>query len=57
MITNEILNTILPSNWTLIDEYTIVAPSINQSEWKKLLTHAKKYDLWESFMKIDNASR
>ena len=50
MITNEILNKILPPNWTLIDEYTIVAPSINQNEWKKLLTNAKKYDLWESFM-------
>lgn len=50
MITNEILNKILPPNWTLIDEYTIVAPSINQNEWKKLLTNSKKYDLWESFM-------
>lgn len=51
MVTNEILNTMLPPNWTLIDEYTVVAPSINNSEWKKLLTNALKYDLWESFMK------
>jgi hypothetical protein len=49
MITNEILNTMLPSNWTLVDEFTIVAPAINEDEWEKLLTNAKKYDLWESF--------
>jgi hypothetical protein len=51
MITNEILNSILPSNWTLVDEFTVVAPITNQSEWHKLLGNAKKHDLFESFMK------
>ena len=49
-ITNEILNTILPSNWTLVDEYTVVAPITSDSEWKKLLTNAQKHDLWESII-------
>ena len=51
MITNEILNTMLPSNWDLVDEYTIVAPITNHSEWDNLLNNAKKYDLWEKFTK------
>ena len=51
IITNEILNSMLPSNWKLVDEFTIVAPITTQSEWNKLLTNAKKQDLFESFMK------
>ena len=51
MITNEILNSMLPSNWQLVDEFTIVAPITSQDEWNKLLTNAKKQDLFESFMK------
>ncbi len=50
IITNEVLNTILPSNWELVDEFTIVAPMINENEWNKLLTYAKKYDLWNEFI-------
>jgi hypothetical protein len=50
MITNEILNTMLPSNWKLVDEYTVVAPITNEKEWDKLLTNAKKHDLFENFM-------
>lgn len=50
MITNEILNTILPSNWSLIDEYTIIAPIIEQKEWLKLLNDAKEYDKFDSFL-------
>ncbi len=50
MITNEILNTILPSNWSLIDEYTIVAPIIEQEKWLKLLSDAKRYDMFEKFI-------
>ena len=58
MITNEILNSILPPNWVLVDEYTIVAPVLEQSEWEKLLINAKKYDLWETFINgKENASR
>lgn len=49
MITNEILNSMLPPNWQLVDEFTIVAPITTQDEWNKLLTNAKKQDLFESF--------
>lgn len=51
MITNDILNTMLPSNWKLVDEYTVVAPMIDENEWNKLLTNAKKFDLWNEFSK------
>lgn len=49
MITNDILNTMLPSNWKLVDEYTVVAPITDEIEWNKLLTNAKKLDLWNEF--------
>jgi len=49
MITNEILNTMLPSNWKLVDEFTIVAPMTDKNEWNELLTNAKKFDLWNEF--------
>ena len=41
VITNDILNAILPSKWELIDEYTIVAPILEQREWAELLDNAK----------------
>lgn len=50
MITNEILNTMMPSNWTLVDEFTIVAPVTGQDEWEMLLWRAKEYDMFDSFM-------
>ena len=49
MITNEILNSMLPSNWTLVDEFTVVAPITDQDEWNKLLENAVRYDLWDNF--------
>lgn len=51
MITNEILNSMLPSNWTLVDEFTVVAPITDQNEWNKLLENAVKFDLWDNFRK------
>jgi hypothetical protein len=51
MITNEILNSMLPSNWKLVDEFTIVAPITGESEWDKLLANAKKHDLFNDFFK------
>lgn len=56
MITNAILNTMLPSNWTLVDEFTVVAPMTNDNEWNKLLTTAEKYDLTEEFFYNRKAS-
>jgi len=49
MITNEILNKMLPSNWTLVDEFTVVAPMTSEDEWEKLLTTAKQYDQFDTF--------
>jgi Asp-tRNA(Asn)/Glu-tRNA(Gln) amidotransferase A subunit family amidase len=49
MITNNILNKMLPSNWTLVDEFTVVAPMTSESEWEKLLKSAKQYDQFDTF--------
>lgn len=49
MITNEILNKLLPSNWTLVDEFTVVAPITSKDEWERLLTMAKLYDQFDTF--------
>lgn len=49
MITNNILNTMLPSNWNLIDEFTIVAPITDKNEWNRLLKNARKFDLQNKY--------
>lgn len=49
MITNEILNKMLPSNWNLVDEFTVVAPMTSEAEWEKLLNTAKQYDQFDTF--------
>lgn len=51
MITNKILNSMLPIDWQLIDEFTIVAPITSEKEWNKLLANAKEFDLWDEFTK------
>jgi len=55
MITNEILNKFLPLGWTLVDEYTIVAPIIKQSDWEKLLADTEKYNLMKTTMPTHNS--
>jgi len=49
MITNNALNKILPTNWSLIDEFTIVAPIIEKENWKQLKINAREFDLWNEF--------
>src|SRR5690606_28838808 len=44
MITNDDLNKILPASWSLIDEYTVVAPIAPEYEWEELVKRAKNYD-------------
>lgn len=39
-ISNDVLNTILPASWELIDEYTIVAPRLQASEYDALVARA-----------------
>ncbi|MDY6802053.1 MAG: hypothetical protein SVU94_12640 [Bacteroidota bacterium] len=46
MITNQLLNTMLPSNWELVDEFTIIAPVTSREEWNKLLRKTEPYNLF-----------
>ncbi len=52
LITNEILNSILPESWKLVDEFHVVAPRLNESEWNNLISRATEFDLAE--MVFDN---
>lgn len=45
MITNSILNNILPCEWSLVDEYTIVAPILSTPSWNKLLDAVRINDV------------
>lgn len=47
LITNEILNSILPESWKLVDEFQIVAPKLNETEWNTLLSKAVGFDMNE----------
>jgi hypothetical protein len=53
MITNDILNKILPAQWELVDEYTIVAPMIPNDDWESLISKALQYDLFQDFIDIN----
>lgn len=44
LITNKNLNTILPAIWELVDEYTIVAPRLAESEFNQLFLKAKELE-------------
>lgn len=48
-VTNEILNSMLPSNWDLIDEFTIVAPMTSDEEWQVLKSKAQLVDQFDKF--------
>ncbi|MCF8371128.1 MAG: DUF4299 domain-containing protein [Bacteroidales bacterium] len=50
MITNDILNTMLPPGWVLADEYTIVAPQVAPVVWGQLLEKAAAFDQFDSFV-------
>lgn len=43
-ITNEVLNQHLPDMWTLLDEYTIVAPALTNSAYSELFAKLAPYD-------------
>ncbi len=49
MITNKLLNTILPEEWQLVDEYTIVAPSISEASWNALICRAMPLNQFQIF--------
>ncbi|MCG9910867.1 MAG: hypothetical protein MH137_06145 [Flavobacteriales bacterium] len=51
MITNDILNTILPEEWQRVDEYTLVAPIIKTEHWEKLLASARQLNIFEEYLK------
>ncbi len=51
IITNKILNSILPNEWELVDEFTIVAPIIDEKKWRILIEKASEFDQYSSFLK------
>jgi len=54
MITNELLNTILPDEWELVDEFTIVAPSLSEASWNKLISRAQPLNQLNNFSELRN---
>ena len=46
-IDNDTLNTILPSSWQRVDEYTIVAPMLSENEFMELKERAEKLNQFE----------
>ena len=50
MITNSVLNSILPNSWSLVDEFTVVAPKLNEAEWSQFVEKSRKHDEFENFM-------
>lgn len=51
MITNKILNSILPQQWILYDEYKIAAPRLPNEEWELLKKRALELDIFNDFSK------
>lgn len=51
-ITNDTLNTILPESWKRVDEYTIVAPIIPDSEFQKLVIKAEALNQFADLEKM-----
>jgi hypothetical protein len=51
MIDDEILHSILPATWKLVDEKTLVAPIIEESEWLNLIEKTRPLSLFESYSK------
>ena len=47
VITNDQLNTILPKQWKLLDDYTILAPPLPDKDWFAFRLEATKIDLYD----------
>lgn len=45
VFTNENLNTILPIQWTLLDDYNITAPILPEKDWKEFIERARKFNI------------
>lgn len=48
VITNDQLNTILPTQWKLLDDYTVLAPPLPDKDWFTFRLEAAKMDLYDS---------
>lgn len=48
-ISNYILNSILPETWELLDEFTIAAPQISESDFEKLINKAEALNELDDF--------
>lgn len=51
-ITNDTLNSLLPKQWELLDEYTIVAPIVPQTDFDRLVENAEKVNQMDELKKI-----
>lgn len=47
VITNDQLNTILPAQWKLLDDYTVLAPPLPDKDWLAFRLEAAKMDLYD----------
>jgi len=50
LITNSALNKILPNEWNLVDEFTIVAPKISPESFGQLVEKAKAFNVFEEVL-------
>ena len=50
-LTNYNLNKILPKRWKRMDEFTIVAPILNQLDYNKLCQRAEEFDVFDEIGK------
>jgi hypothetical protein len=48
VITNDQLKTILPTKWKLLDDYTVLAPSLPEKDWFTFRLEAAKMDLFDT---------
>jgi len=48
VITNDQLNSILPAQWKLLDDYTVLAPPLTKKDWFTFRLEAAKMDLYDT---------
>jgi len=48
VITNDQLNTILPAQWKLLDDYTVLAPPLPEKDWFTFRLEAAEMDLFDA---------
>ena len=49
MISKEIISKLLPKNWNIVDESTIVAHKLNQTDWNNFIDICIKENCYNEF--------